>query len=192
MGKYAILYLGLRPKPGTFHYPVIRTALLPVGATADWARFTHIIFTSQTAVEYWPGPWDKEIIAIGEATAEVLRSKGIEPRVAPFATQEGVIELIQEIKGSFFIPRSRLARSTLTDYMEENRIPYTALDLYDTYFQKLEPVPNLDDFDEIVFTSPSTVEGFLRIYGKLPREKKLTAIGPITQKALDEDMRVRL
>lgn len=183
-----ILYLGLRPKTGTFHYPVIRTEFLGVGAPSDWARFTHIIFTSQTAVEYWPGPWNKEIIAIGKATAAALRSKGVEPRVAPFATQEGVIELIKLIDGCFFIPRSRLARSALTDYMEENQIPFSVLDLYDTHFQRLEPVPNLDDFDEIVFTSPSTVEGFLRIYGKLPREKKLTAIGPITQKALDEDM----
>lgn len=192
MRKYTILYLGLRPKAGTFHYPVIRTEPLEVRVPPYWAQFTHIIFTSQTAVEYWPGPWDKEIIAIGEATAAALRSKEIESQIAPSATQEGVIELIKQIKGIFLIPRSRLARSTLTDYMEENQIPYAALDLYDTYFQKLEPVPNLDDFEEILFTSPSTVEGFLRIYGRLPREKKLTAIGPITQKALDEDMRDRL
>jgi uroporphyrinogen-III synthase len=183
-----ILYLGLRPKPGTFHYPVIRTRLLDASTPSDWPLFTHILFTSQTAVEYWPGPWDKGIIAIGGPTAAALKKRGLESLIAPFATQEGVIELIKGIHGHFFIPRSRLARSSLTDYMQENQIPYFALDLYDTYFQKLEPVPHLDDFDEIVFTSPSTVEGFLRIYGALPRTKKLSAIGPITQKALDEDM----
>lgn len=169
-----------------FHYPVIWTerfaAIEP--ALALWPKFTHVIFTSQTAVEYWPGPWDKEIFAIGDATASALRKKGLAPRIAPFATQEGMIELIREVKGCFFLPRSRRARSVLTDFMKQHHIPFFALDLYDTHFQKLKPVPNLDDFDEIVFTSPSTVEGFLRIYGKLPDGKKLTAIGPITKKFL--------
>ncbi|HSX10647.1 MAG TPA: uroporphyrinogen-III synthase [Chlamydiales bacterium] len=174
------LYLGLNPTPGTFHYPVIRTVycanLEP--ALALWPLFTHIIFTSQTAVHYWPGPWDKHLIAIGAATATAL--KGKEVLIAPEATQEGIIALIRNIDGYFFLPRSRLTRPTLTDFMTAQKIPHFALTLYDTIFQKLEPVPNLADFDEIVFTSPSTVEGFLRIYGKLPNGIKLTPIGPIT------------
>jgi uroporphyrinogen-III synthase len=40
-------------------------------------------------------------------------------------------------------------------------------------------------FDEIVFTSPSTVAAFKEIFGALPRGKKLVAIGPITEEALD-------
>ncbi|MGB7977540.1 MAG: uroporphyrinogen-III synthase [Chlamydiales bacterium] len=177
-----ILYLGLRPKSGTFHYPVIRTEFCgDLGeALALWPKFTHIIFTSQTAVEYWPGPWDKEAIAIGEATAAALRRHGVEPKMAPFATQEGVIELIREMKGYFLIPRSRLARAALTDFMQERQIPFHAVDLYDTHFQRLEPIPDLAEFDEIVFTSPSTVRGFLQIYGTLPKGKKLTPIGPVT------------
>lgn len=186
-----ILYLGLRPKPGVYHYPVIRTE--PCGdiktAFAIWNQFTHAIFTSQTTVEYWPGPWDKRAIAIGAATASALRERGVASIISQAATQEGVINLIKDIKGgSFFLPHSKRARPNLIDYMQKNQIPFFSLPLYDTQFQKLEPVPNLNEFDEIVFTSPSTVEGFLRIYGKLPRDKKLTPIGPITQKALDQDM----
>lgn len=181
-----ILYLGLNPKPGTFHYPVIRTEYCGKidGALALWPQFTHIIFTSQTTVQYWPGPWDKQTIAIGPATAAALQRRGLVPIVAPEATQEGIIDLIAKIKGYFFLPRSRLARSALTDFMEERKIPFLALDLYDTVFQRLDPVPNLDDFDEIVFTSPSTVEGFLRIFNALPKNKKLTPIGPVTERAL--------
>jgi uroporphyrinogen-III synthase len=181
-----ILYLGLNPKPGTVHYPVIRTEFcgnLEL-ALKQWAQITHVIFTSQTAVRYWPGPWDKELIAVGDATAGALREKGLAPLIAPFATQEGVIELVRGIKGHFLLPRSKLARSALTDYFDTCNTPYLVIDLYDTVYQQLEPVPSLDDFDEIVFTSPSTVEGFLRIYGKLPRDKILTPIGPITAKAL--------
>jgi len=181
-----ILYLGLKPKPGTFHYPVIRTEYCGKidEALALWPQFTHIIFTSQTTVHYWPGPWDKQTIAIGTATAAALHKRGLDPIVAPEATQEGVIALISEINGYFFLPRSKRARSALTNFMRERGISFFALDLYDTLFQKLEPVPNLDDFDEIVFTSPSTVEGFLRIFGSLPKNKKLTPIGPVTDQAI--------
>lgn len=181
-----ILYLGLRPKEGTYHYPVIRTerctSIKP--ALNRWSQFTHVIFTSQTSVEYWPGPWDKESIAIGDATASALRQNGLSPLVARKATQEGVMELVSELKGVFFLPHSKRARPNLVRFLQEKGIPHFAFELYDTHFQQLEPVPNLKDFDEIVFTSPSTVEGFLRIYGTLPKNKKLRAIGPITEMAI--------
>lgn len=183
------LYLGLRPKLGTYHYPVIRTeacgSIEP--ALVQWPHFTHLIFTSQTAVHYWPGPWDKEIIAIGPATATALAEKGLQSLVASEATQEGVITLLRSIDGYFLIPRSRRARSALTDDLRTRNVPFLALDLYDTICQRPEPVPNLDDFDEIVFTSPSTVEGFLKIYGALPKGKRIIAIGPITQRAIERN-----
>ena len=92
------------------------------------------------------------------------------------------------IQGYFFLPHSKRARPALSDYFKQHHIPFFALDLYDTIFQKLEPVPNLDDFDEILFTSPSTVEGFLRIYGQLPIHKKLTSIGPITDRQIKKEI----
>ena len=180
------LYLGLRPKPGTVHYSVIRTefcgSIEP--ALLLWPQFTHVVFTSQTAVHYWPGPWDKPIIAIGPATAAVLHEKGLAPLIAPEATQEGIMTLISQLKGYFFIPQSRRARPDLANFLRANQIPFFTLALYDTLFQKPEPVPDLADFEEIIFTSPSTVEGFLRIYGSLPSDKKLTPIGPITAKKI--------
>ncbi len=180
------LYLGLRPKPGCVHYPVIKT--IPLGnleqALSLWSRFTHVIFTSQTAVLYWPGPWDKQIIAIGQATAQRLCEKGLDPLVAKEATQEGIMQQIQDIDGYFFLPQSRLARPNLAEFLKSQGKPFFSLDLYDTVYQKLEPVPDLNAFDEIIFTSPSTVEGFCRIFQSLPTTKKLVAIGPITERAL--------
>ncbi len=184
------LYLGLNPQPGTIHYPVIRTEVCTCdikSAMALWPEFTHIIFTSQSAVHYWPGPWDKKIIAIGPATGSALQKKGLDPLIAREATQEGVIELIKEIRDSevyFFLPRSSRARPLLTDYLRLNNISFFALDLYDTVLQKLEPIPCLEEIDEIIFSSPTTVDGFIQIYGKLPKDKKLTTIGPVTARAL--------
>lgn len=171
-----------------FHYPVIRTKRVASLAPAlnRWKQFTHVIFTSQTAVEYWPGPWDKELIAIGPATAAKLPKVA---RIASIATQEGIGDEIANIKGTFFYPKSNLARPFLTQFMLQRGIQFFAFDLYETHFEKIEPVPQLEDFDEIVFTSPSTVSGFIQIYQSLPKNKKLTAIGPVTQSALTKQMR---
>lgn len=189
--RHKILYLGLNPPPGVVHYPVIRIEKLTNVKTALdlWPRFSHVIFTSKTAVGCWFEEitcFDKVAIAIGPATASVLQARGVRPLVASNPTQEGIVELLRTQKPSFvFLPRSKKARSVLTDYLRKRKIPFFALDLYDTVLQKLEPVPNLDEIDEIVFTSPSTVEGFLAIYGRLPMEKVLTTIGPVTAQKLN-------
>ena len=169
-----------------FHYPVIQTVRLDSPqlqeAIALWDQFTHVIFTSKNGVRHWAevGPLQGKIaIAIGEATGGLLH----EPLIAPLATQEGVIALLETIKdGFFFYPRSKRARPHLANYLQQR--PHFLLDLYDTVSVKREPVPNLEEFDEIVFTSPSTVEAFCQIYGKLPKDKKLTPIGPVTERAL--------
>ena len=194
-----ILYLGLDPsrfprQEPLLHYPVIQTKRLASPELDEalrlWPKFTHVVFTSRSAARHW---WevlpvfDKIALAIGEGTAEELRSRGISPHVAPEAVQEGVIALLEtmNLEGGFlFLPRSKRARPNLNEYLRKRKIPFFSLDLYDAFAQRLEPVPLLDDFDEIVFTSPSTVEAFLKIYGALPENKKLTAIGPVTEKAL--------
>lgn len=188
-----VLYLGLDPKnfPHAIHYPVIRTERVAGQVPREWPQFTHVIFTSRSAVRHWweiQKSFDKMAIAIGEGTAGELRARGVHPLVAPEATQEGVIALLDRMDLAntyLFLPCSGKARSSLSRYLEEQCIRFFRLDLYDTLFQKPESVPRLGEVDEIVFTSPSTIEGFLRIFGELPAGKKLTAIGPITQKLID-------
>lgn len=196
-----ILYLGLDPsrylctKP-LLHYPVIRTEKMGFGDEICllWSQFTHVIFTSQTAVSYWfeeKIPFDKQAIAIGRATARQLEMLGILPIVAEVETQEGVIALLEkmDLEGAFvFWPRSKRARPVLTRYLQDRGVFCCALDLYDTVLQKLEPVPDLKEVEEIVFTSPSTVEGFLRIYGELPTDKILRGVGPITRQVLESSV----
>lgn len=184
-----ILYLGLDPtnwpEKNLVHYPVIRTEKRNVSkALHVWPQCTHVIFTSRSAVRYWREEAvffeKKKIIAIGKATAKELPHPSL---IAPRPTQEGVIELLEmlELKDAYlFLPRSRRARNTLPEYLKRKNICFFSFDLYDTVFQRPEPVPNLAHFDEIVFTSPSTVEGFLRIFESFPKHCKLTAIGPIT------------
>lgn len=190
----SILYLGIDAPQGVFHYPVIWTQKIESPqlrqALSIQDRFTHLIFTSKNGVRYWHesgGAFSGIVMAIGNATAEKLFQLGAVPLIAPNATQEGVIALLEimPLENAFlFYPRSRLARPYLANYLHKRDVPACIFDLYDTVFQKIEPVPDLNRFDEIVFTSPSTVDGFLRIFGELPRDKKLTAIGPITHQAI--------
>ena len=154
------------------------------------SQFTHFIFTSKSSVRYWCGVGgllQGKIIAIGVETAGELRKRGVEVLVAPMATQEGVIEFLNtlNLQNAFvFYPHSKRARLCLTQYLQSCNIHFLSLDLYDTLLQKPEPVPSLDLISEIIFTSPSTVEGFLQIFKQIPQGKKLTCIGPITEKAL--------
>ncbi|HEX2583390.1 MAG TPA: uroporphyrinogen-III synthase [Chlamydiales bacterium] len=191
-----ILYLGLDPSRyprKVFHYPVIRTVLIERLDVSNVDFATHFLFTSRSAVKHWCHRFSVkgEVLAIGAATAAALREQGIEAKVAPSATQEGVIELLETMElthAYLFWPRSTLARPVIEEYLTRKKVPFCALDLYETKEQKLEPVPDLDDFDEIVFTSPTTVQAFLKIFGTLPANKKLTPIGPVTAECLQRSV----
>lgn len=187
------LYLGLDPgDQPCVHYPVIRIEPRPeklLEAIGELSTYSHLLFTSQQAVAIffeYASIGEQKVIAIGPKTAEKLKERGVVAVCPAEHTQEGLIALLEtmqfEEKPSFFYPRSSIARPLLAEYLARWRT--CVIDLYETHFQCLEPVPDLADFERIVFTSPSTVQGFLKIYGELPKDKELVAIGPITESAL--------
>lgn len=203
-----ILYLGIDPKHflepcHLIHYPVIAPQVRPIEdpqvqkAFATLESITHILFTSQQAVHFFFSHLTtmrkrigKQIfVAIGKATASALEERGYRAEwISLVETQEGMVELLEtkSLEGAYFLlPRSSRSRSILIDFFEKKRVCYMAFDLYDTLIKQSGPLPDLTEVDEIVFTSPSTVEGFLKIFGIFPQNKKLRAIGPITQAALD-------
>ena len=205
------LYLGLSPQRSPFqnrliHFPVIETIPRNFNeekialAFGDLKRYTHFIFTSQTTVSLffeclWHYRWDfkclegKEILAIGSKTDKKIASYGIQAtRVATEETQEGIIDLLalKDLKEAYvFYPSSSLRRPNLVHFLQLLHIPYQGCFLYDTRLKVSKKKPNLSEIDEIIFTSPSTVEAFLAIFKAFPEGKKLKAIGPITQKSLD-------
>lgn len=209
-----ILYLGTDPTQfesqghvsgHLIHYPVIKIVPRSVDheelkqAYGALCEFTHLIFTSKHAVQIFfrhlaelklpvESLKAKTLIAIGAVTAGRLSILGLPPQfTATRETQEGVVQLLKAIhlgNAYFFMPRSSLSRPVIVNFFQEHCIRYQACDLYDTVPQVLEPKPDLDQIDEIVFTSPSTVNAFLQIFGTLPRGKRLIAIGPVTEQAL--------
>ena len=174
------------------HFPIIRTIpieKLDKTAKQAWDKSTHMLFTSRSAVKHWLAlsSLKGEILAIGEATAATLKGWEGVLKIAPTATQEGVVDLLKTLDLSsayLFWPRSALSRPIIDRYLMQQGIPFYPLNLYTTKPQASLPLPNLDEFDEIVFTSPSTVEAFLAFFGCLPTDKRLTPIGPVTHAAL--------
>jgi len=196
-----VLYLGTDPSSylhieGLVHYPIIKTVPLPIPAHIldDMDDYTHVLFTSKNAVAIFlqtfknPDLKKKKLIAIGKSTAAKLAQERYAPDfVAPEESQEGVIDLLrpQDLSEAYILyPRSSLARKKLENFLIEQGVRHQICDLYETVFQKPEPVPDLNGFSEIIFTSPSTVKSFRALFGAIPSGKKLTCIGPITEEEL--------
>lgn len=205
-----ILYLGLEvPSDLTdqlvIHCPVIQIRprskenVEVSSSIKKFSIYTHLIFTSKSAVsiffEYascFGIPLEeinsKSLIAVGKHTAERIRACG--GRVAEVAvneTAEGLIELLSDRDWSqqfFFWPHSSLSRPLLKKWFETHLIPHQTCVFYDTVVQKIVQLPLSDDYDEIIFTSPSTIEAFIEIFGSLPSNKHYTCIGPVTKKYL--------
>ncbi|HEX2579128.1 MAG TPA: uroporphyrinogen-III synthase [Rhabdochlamydiaceae bacterium] len=196
------LYLGTDPGDlkDLIHYPIIKTVPLeiPSHILEDFADYTHILFTSKNAVRilltrmHQEELKNKQLIAIGKSTAAKLTQEGFVPHlVAQDESQEGVIEVLkhQDLRNAYiFYPRSSLARKKLEHYLSSRAVRHQICDLYETVFQKPEPVPDFEKIDEIIFTSPSTVKGFVAVFGAIPANKKLTCIGPITEEELKKSI----
>jgi uroporphyrinogen-III synthase len=196
-----ILYLGTNPPASppqgiVVHYPVLRLAprLIPDHILDDLPEFTHVIFTSKNSVAIFFDQVkelkNKIVVAIGQATADTLSRYHTPPNlICEEERQEGIIQLLRPLDlddAYILFPRSSLARHLLENFFQERGIRHQVVDLYDTLSQKPGPVPNLEEFDEIVFTSPSTVHAFLEIFSELPKGKRLTPLGPITAEALQK------
>lgn len=210
-----ILYLGLDPtryphRGELTHLPLIKTvprAFDTVKKTFEnLGEYTHVLFTSRTAasiyVEYTTlagqsAQLNKKIyISIGRATAELLESRHLQASyIAEEESAEGVVSLLSQISlqnSHLFFPRSAQGRDLIPHFLEEKNIRHTLIDLYDT-FPNPEPLPPLEHFDAIVFTSPSTVHAFFSCLNQSPpAQKKCIAIGPVTEKVLLEYLNEKL
>lgn len=206
--KGTALYVGIHAKEGTTHFPLIEIVPRPfdspeiTSAFADIPQYTHIIFTSKSGVDVFFNCMKhhghetikgKEVIAVGKATAGRLREKGVEGAViATDETQEGVIHMLamEDLDDAYILlPQSSRARPSLAQTLLLRRVRHQLCHLYDTRVKKSDVKPDLESFDEIIFTSPSTVDAFIEIFGSLPKGKKLTSIGPITSQKLKLSIR---
>jgi uroporphyrinogen-III synthase len=205
-----VLYLGLTPPKALqeksdihlIHFPIIEIIPYPPShpnlqnAFAQLQQYTHLLFTSKSAVTLF---FDylllfniplhsTQIISIGKATTALLETYGVQVHLtAQRESSEGVVDALKTIpldKTHFFWPHSALSRTVITDFFHEKQITYTDCPLYHTVIKKQDHTPDLNTIDEIIFTSPSTVDAFLTLFKTLPEDKTLTPIGETTDQYL--------
>lgn len=174
-----IIYTGLRsPSPLYHHYPTIEIEAVPFTPPK---KTGHLLLTSQTALTFYKNHLDYNMkaICVGRRTAMAARKYGLDVIVASQENQEGIIELLKSIGVERLIwPRSTQARPLISTFCKEKGIDLIEIPVYRPVPKPL-PVP-LEDFDSIIFTSPSTIESI----AKIPKPMKTYAIGPITEMAL--------
>ncbi|WP_243544404.1 uroporphyrinogen-III C-methyltransferase [Pseudodesulfovibrio tunisiensis] len=185
-------------------YNEVETAILQL------ARYQWLVFTSVNGVKFF---WEQlaeigldsrilgglQVAAIGPATADALRDRGINPDFIPEKyVAEHVVEGLLKlgIQGqSVLIPRALKAREVLPDALREAGCDVHVLPVYETRLAKsdvdeVREAMNKGEIGYVTFTSSSTVHNFFKL---LPAEElkqhpevKIASIGPITTKTVHE------
>ncbi len=177
----------------------------------DW-----VVFTSVNAVDYFFNRLAEQgkdvrslagaqIAAVGPATAERCRARGVNPDYIPSEYRaEGVLEgFIERGVGEgtkVLFPRAAAAREVLPDTLRERGAEVDVVTVYRTVMGQgeasvIERLTN-GDVDVVTFTSSSTVKNFFDLLAAgLPeglsveeamKDVKLASIGPITSDTIRE------
>ena len=85
-----------------------------------------------------------------------------------------------------FYPHSSLSPEDIPLALQELGFNVLSAIVYNNELPKNPRRVNLNHFKRIVFTSPSTIDNFIKMYGKLPENTEFITRGPITQAHLEE------
>ncbi|MFN2543581.1 MAG: uroporphyrinogen-III synthase [Actinomycetota bacterium] len=158
--------------------------------------FAWISFTSPRAVDSvlervhrfgLPPRIPSRVAAVGPATAEKLAEAGVEVElVADPHTTNALAEAFPSGEGRVLFPRADIAPEGLEERFREKGWTPVRVDAYRTRYLEVLPdaareALNDGSVDALVFTSASTVEGFVRMAGV--RREPSVAIGPVTADA---------
>lgn len=188
------------PMIKTLHCPLIETVPLPFNSPElldikhEFSQFTHLIFTSKTAVHYTIQLLEnpsllkrKECIAVGDATGETLKTLGCDPLIPSEATAEGVCALLDilSLENSYLLwLHSSLARPVISNYLNARKLNWKGCALYNTLHISPPHLPSLEKIDRVIFSSPSTIDAFLKCYRNFPSHLHYECIGPVTKERL--------
>jgi uroporphyrinogen III methyltransferase/synthase len=157
----------------------------------DW-----IIFTSRYAVYYFFERLKKldknsrdisgcRVISIGNSTSEKLSEYGIVPDLqSRNESSNGIVQLTknEDIRGrKILIPRSDIALNTLPAKLKKAGNDVTTVTIYRNVLPKRINKIDLYEVDTVVFTSPSCVRNFRKIYKNIPGHLKYIARGYETE-----------
>ncbi len=190
------LYTGaFCPNPEYLHTPLIEIVAVDddtelKAAISRLQTFDYLLFTSRFAVKYWAasgGGFDVEkIVSIGSTTSAALGKLGVKNINQPEKDDSyGVIDWFSSReKGKVLIPRSNIALPIIPDGLRALGFDVKTVTAYKNQMPANPIKANLAEIDKIIFTSPSTVDNFVRLYGVIPKGKILETRGVVTEKRL--------
>ena len=150
---------------------------------------------------------DLKVISIGKTTTEALHKAGFKDVIqVDEDNRYGVIEWFKKERPKFLeqhpieiehgeeyeeipavlYPCSSLSPDDIPEALFALRYNVTKWTVYNNELPKNPRRVNLNHFKRIVFTSPSTIDNFIKLYGKLPENTQFITRGPITQAHLEE------
>ena len=209
-----ILFTGLSRErfftKGTyFHLPLVKIEPLEDYRKFDRCLrkikdFDWIVFASRYGVEYFFNRLEItgfdvralsgiKVAAIGNSTKNKLLGFGIRADLVPEdESSRGLVNRFKKegLKGkSIFLPRSDISDKGLEKELKSLDANVTTSFAYRNVMPKDLPDLDLNFFDEIMFTSPSTVRNFKARYRRTPKGVKISCIGGVT---LEEANRCKL
>ncbi len=185
-------------------YPTIRVAPPEDWGPLDEAlhrlsrgEYHWLVLTSANGVRF---VWDRlralglqvpaqtRIAVIGPATARALRAQGREPDLMPPTyVAEALADALDDVQGlRILLARADRARPALRDLLQDRGAQVDEVAAYRTLVAPPETPP--PPVDVVVFSSPSTVQGFVQaLRGRpFPENTRVVCIGPITAQAARE------
>ena len=186
----------------------------------NYSEISYLLFTSQYAVKGFMRVVedtdykqytnkDLKVISIGKTTTEALHKAGFKDVIqVDEDNRYGVIEWFKKERPKFLeqhpieieygeeiptvlYPCSSLSPDDIPEALFALRYNVTKWTVYNNNLPKNPRRVNLNHFKRIVFTSPSTIDNFIKLYGKLPENTEFITRGPITQAHLEEVMKVK-
>jgi uroporphyrinogen-III synthase len=154
------------------------------------------VFTSPKTVEVWFARARTlriarivaRVAAIGNGTAQALGAHGRKPDLVPGTfTTEALGRAFPRGKGRVLLPRADIAPPDLEDALRAKGWRPVRVTAYRTTVPRSLPAGasralEQGRVDAIVFTSASTVDGFVELVGVV-RGPKVACIGPVTARA---------
>ena len=195
------LYTGLTsPDANYIHTPLIEIVSVDNDtqlrrAIADIDSYDYVLFTSRYAAKYVGAlsVIHTRIVSIGRTTPKALHQIGVEEvDEVEEDNSYGVLSWFSsQSRGRVLIPRSNLALPIIPEGLRQLGFEVDCVTAYINRMPEHPKKVNLDEIDRIVFTSPSTIDNFIRLYGALPEKKELVTRGPITEQHLQTILKQR-
>lgn len=189
-----IYLISKTPYEGVIHIPILTISFFK--PDIDFTCYDGIILTSKQsliALERYDIQWEKlQCICVSEGTADAARKAGVLYLHVGDGYGRSIPELMERenLEGRWLYVRPKVIAS---DWMKRVN-PQITIDeaiLYETTCNDASAGKKIDENGVLIFTSPSSIECFLKYYTILPSHSIVT-IGKTTRDAFKEAKEVAI